>query len=788
MISNYIRTALRSLWRNWSYSLLNIFGLAIGIACTGLIFLWIEGEASFNNTYPKKRQLYKVMQNQSFQDGMSTVRATSGPLAKALTVEIPGIKNAARLSFNSEFRQLLSVGDKKINAQGYYADASLFDMLQLPFAQGTRDRAFDQVNSLVISESLSSLLFGAINPIGKLVRVNDNQLFTITGVFKDVAQNSTLQFQWLAPFEVFASTRDWLKGWNNNGVHTLVELTKKANPRIVNEALHDFLYSKDSQLHNAHCFLFPMDEWHLYNEFSNGVQVGGQIKYVRLFGLIACVILVIASINFVNLATAHADRRAKEVGVRKAIGANRTKLITQFMTESCLLAFFSVAIAVALMAAALPEFNTLVGRNLELVLANPLHLLFLMSIGIISGIMAGTYPAIYLSDFNAVDVFKGARINSGFRGGFIRKGLVVVQFSASIALVISTVVIYQQVVHTRNRNLGYQKDMLVYATAYPPLKNHFDAARTELLATNMISEVSLSADPLLQVGSSSDGFQWAGKAATEHVNVYTEFVSPQYLATSGIQLAEGSDFHSNVSLDSNSVIINEALAGLLRSAEVIGSVIRSGDRSYTVIGVVKDFVFNDVYNYSEPLMLFCSTAETEVVTLRLSSGANLEEALATTETVMRQYAPGYLFELRFVNDDFNQLFKTEIFTGRLAGVFSALAILISCIGLFGLAAYTARRRRKEISIRKVHGASIEGLTGLLSMAFVKLVLISCVIAFPLSWIAMNRWLQNYAYRTQLHWWVFVCAGLLACVVALGTVSVQAVRAALANPIKTLRTE
>lgn len=788
MFKNYFKTTFRNLWKNKTHSFLNIFGLAIGIACATLIFLWVEDELNFDHNYEKRNYLYKVYANQEFEKNLSTVRATSGPMANALKTEIPGIKNAARLSFNASLKQLFSYDNKMINEQGYYADSAIFSMLMLPFVYGKPDNAFKQVHSLVISESMSKKFFSNTDPIGKTLKVNNEQEYIITGVFKDLPQNSTLQFQWLAPFEVFEATRDWLKGWNNNGVHTLVELQTGADAAPVNKILYNFLPSKDKQLHNVHCFLFSMNDWHLYNEFSNGVQAGGQIKYVRLFSLIACIILIIACINFMNLSTASSEKRAKEVGVRKVMGANKQKLIKQFIGESFVMSFISVSLAIGIIIISLNFFNSLVEKNLSIDLINPLHITSFIIIGFITGLLAGSYPAFYLSSFNPVAVLKGIKAKTNLSAGFIRKGLVVTQFCVSIILIICTIIIYQQVLHVKNRDLGYNKDNLIYLDAQKELKDHFDALRNDLLSADVVQNVALSADPLLQVGSSSDAFEWQGKDKSTHVNISMEYVSPQYVTTTGMKLIKGRDFYSNPKTDSNNVIINESLAKLMGRQGTPGNVISINEERYNVIGVAKDFVYNDVYNYSEPVILFCSLSNTNIVTIRFKDNIDLTKALSKTASVIKTYDPGYPFEYRFVNEDFNLLFKTETLIGKLAGIFSALAVTISCLGLFGLAAYTAERRTKEIGIRKVLGASVKGIAGLLSKDFLQLVFVSCIVAFPLAWWAMYVWLQNYPYRIEISWWVFLVAGASAILIAFITVSFQAIKAAIANPVKSLRTE
>jgi predicted permease len=790
MIKSYLRTAWRNLWKKSGYSFLNITGLAIGIACAALIFLWVENEVNYNNHFEKRSHVFEVYQNQKHDGGVVTFFASSGPMAAGLKADIPGIKNTARLSFNPELMQLFALGDKAINEQGYYADSSVFSILALPFAYGNPANAFDQLHSVVISESMSGKFFGKENPVGKTLKVNNKQGYTVTGVFKDIPPNSTLRFQWLAPFEIFRAQHSWLVGWGSNGLHTLVEVEPSASISSINNALKGYLNTKDRR-NTAECFLFPMSDWNLYNHFTNGKKDGeGKIKYVKLFSLIAWIILIIACINFMNLATARSEQRAKEVGMRKVMGAGKIKLITQFIAESLLLSFIAVLLSVLFVYLTLPFFNSLVDQQLSLDLSNPVHITGFIMIGLVTGLIAGSYPAFYLSSFNPIRVFKGLKIKSNGSAGAVRKGLVVLQFAISITLIIATVIIYQQVQHVKNRDLGYNKNNSIYLDMQGQLHAHFNSIRNELMETGVVQDAALSEYPSFGIWDNTDNFSWQGKDPKVNVLFTFENVTPQFLNTMDMQLVAGRDFYTTPKVDSNNVIINESFARLMGKEGKLGGIISTWGHPHIVTGIVKDFIFNNMYGASTPFMAFCNPEGigNGWLTIRYKQNADIASALSKTESIIKRSNPGYPFEYKFVDEEFDKLFKTETLIGKLAAVFALLAIIISCLGLFGLAAYTAERRMKEIGIRKVLGASVSGLTGLLSKDFLQLVAIACVISFPAACWIMNKWLQDYDYRTHIYWWVFAFSGLAAIIIALATISFQAIRAARANPIRSLRTE
>jgi hypothetical protein len=454
MIKNYFKTAFRNLWKNKSYGFLNVFGLAIGITCAGLIFLWVEDEMSYNHHNKKIDQLYKVLENQPYEGKTYTFSATPGLLAKGMKDEIPGVKNACRVTWDQY--TLFSLGEKAIFERGCYVDSSIFDIFTLPLIVGRKEDVFKQLHSLVISEKMAEKFFGKQRDIlGKTLKVDNKEEYTITGVFKDIPQNSSVKFDWLSPFKIYNDQNNWLNYWDNNGIQTFVELEKSTDPATVNMKLYGYLKAKDTTI-VARPFLFGMNEWRLYSKFEEGKRAGGRIQYVRMFSIIAWIILLIACINFMNLATARSEKRAREVGVRKVLGAGKKILIAQFIGEAMILAFLSLIIAVGIISLILPSFNTLVEKDLSIGLNHPSHFLSLILIGLICGLVAGSYPALYLSSFNPIWVFKGLNLK-GSGAAYIRKGLVVLQFTISIILIISTIVVYNQIQHIKNRDLGYNK-------------------------------------------------------------------------------------------------------------------------------------------------------------------------------------------------------------------------------------------------------------------------------------------------------------------------------------------
>jgi putative ABC transport system permease protein len=785
MLRSYFKAAFRNLWKNKGYSFLNIGGLAIGIACAALIFLWVEDELSFNHYFSNRDYLYKVKDRQTYDGSTFTFDATPGPFAAGIKTEIPGIKNTARTTWGNAV--LFSLNEKPVFEQGLYVDPAFLTMFQLQFIQGNASNAFSQLHSLVVSEKMANKFFGTGNVVGKTIKVDNKEDYIIAGVFRDLPKNVSFNFEWLMPFKIYEDQNKWLQTWGSNGVRTYVEIQPSANIAAINKKLYGYVQTKQNGL-SARMSIYPMNRWRMYDSFDNGKEIPGRIEYVRLFIVIAWIILVIACINFMNLSTARSEQRAKEVGIRKVVGAGKRKLISQFIGESIFTSLVALLFAIAFMYISLPAFNSLVEKQLFVNIFNPSHIAALLIIALICGLLAGSYPAFYLSSFNPIYVLKGIKIKRGSSAGFIRKSLVVVQFSISVILIISTIVIYLQIFHVKDRDLGYNKNNLIYIYTQGKIKENYNVIRNDLLSTGLIQNTALSNSQILQLGSNTGDFSWEGKDPSKQVLITVEGVSQDYTSTMGLHIKEGRDFYPNTKTDSNNIIINESLAKIMNRKTVLGSVISGQGAKYTVVGVVKDFIYNDMYAPAAPLMLFDDTSNCNILSVRLKTSSALPTALAKMEAIFKNDNPGYPFDYSFVDEEFGKLFKTETLMGELAEVFSILAIFISCLGLFGLAAYTAEKRSKEIGIRKILGASVQGIVGLLSRDFLLLVCISCLIAFPIAWWVMHNWLEGYKYRIEISWWIFICSGLLSVFIALFTVSFQAIRAAITTPVKSLRTE
>ena len=791
MFKNYFKTTIRNLWKNKTYSFLNIAGLAIGIAAAALIFLWVEDEMTFNHHFANRDFIYRIMENHHNEGKINTSGSTPGPMAQAVKSDIPGIKNSGRLSWTMD--ELMVLNDKSIKESGAYVDPSILSMFALTFRFGEPAEAFKDLQSVIISETVARKFFGNENPVGKTIKMDANQgysvdgLYTVTGVYRDFPQNSSYKFQWISPYAVFENKNDWMKPWDNNLTETLVELNPSVDPESINKKLVGYVAAKTG-VPSADCILFSMNDWNLRSQFTDGKPDGGNIKYVKLFSLIAAIILIIACINFMNLSTAQSEKRAREVGVRKVMGAGKNRLIVQFIGEALLMSFMAVILAVAIVYLVLPMYSNLVKKPLEINLFSMSHLGWLLAVGLVTGLIAGSYPAFYLSSFNPIKVLKGIKIKTGSGVIFIRKGLVISQFAVSIILIICTAIIYQQIQHIKQRDLGYDKDRLIIMDLQGDVKKHFSSVFAQLKATGLIENAAMSLHDPLHVYSYTDGFTWPGKDLNNKVTIHSNLVSPGYLSLLHMKLIEGRDFYQTPGVDSNHVIINEGMKKLMGKEGKPGGLISINSTNLQIAGIIKDIVYNDVYAAGSPLILICNPKPATVLTIRIKPNADLTEALSKTEAIFKANNPAYPFEYKFLDEEFNQLFSTETLIGNLAGIFSVLAIFISCLGLFGLAAYTAERRRKEIGIRKVLGASAQGLAGLLSKEFLKLVAMSCIIAFPVSWWAMHNWLQDYQYRTTIHWWIFALAGVSSLAIALVTVSFQAIKVAIANPIRSLRTE
>lgn len=788
MLKNYIKITFRNLWKTKGYSFLNIFGLALGIAVASLIFLWIEDEVNYDSIFENRERIYSIKNVQTYEGRTYVFSSNPGPLVPGLKEDFPEVEYATRSSWPQP--TLFSLGEKTIFENGTFVDPDFIEIFSLEFTEGHSENALSQPEQVVISESMARRFFNRTNVVGETIRVDAETSLTVSGVFRDLPSNVSLSFDWLRPYQVYFNQNSWLEQWGSNALQNYVQLKPGADLASVNEKIYDFIPKKSgNDAYGSRLRLYPMERWHLYNAFDrDGNEIEGSIKYVRLFSMVAWIVLIIACINFMNLATARSQKRAKEIGVKKVVGAGRGGLIRQFISESILLSFLAGLLAIVLAALLLPYFNQVVSKELTLGLLEPAHLLFLLAIILATGVVAGSYPAFYLSSFEPIGVLKGLAVRTG-GANFIRRGLVVLQFAASITLVVCTMLIYMQIQHAKNKDLGYDRAGLVTTTVYPKISTHFQAIKQELSAQGLIENAGMSDHNILGLGSNTGDFFWQGKDPNLEVLITVDDANGEYFETLGLKMLAGRPFRQDIQADSLSVIINKSLATLMGIADdPIGKTISRSWADFTIIGMVDEFMISNIHTSGEPMIFSPLLDQGNVMTVRLAGNQNLQVTMEEIGAVFKKFNPEYPFEYRFVDERFDQLFRTEALMGNLSRIFAVMAILISCLGLFGLAAYTAERRTKEIGIRKVLGASVLGLTNMLSREFVILVSVACLIAFPLSYWMMENWLSDYSYRIAIPWWVFLAAGATALIIALMTVSSQAIRAAVANPVNALRDE
>jgi putative ABC transport system permease protein len=789
MLKNYIKTAFRSLLKNRTYSFLNIFGLAIGIACAAFIFLWVEDEVSFDQVHIKKDRIFLAKENQQYVDHVFTHSSTPVLFGPAIKAEVPGIANTCRLSEEQSF--LFTRNDKAFYAKGLYAEPSIFSMFTLPFVQGNVANALNQAHTLVITQSTAKKFFGDdANVIGKTFRVDNKDNYVVSGVVKDIPSNSSIQFEWLMPFQPYFEASPWLKGWGNNSLQTYVELKPGVNVETVDKQLYNFIPKK---LEGAfsHVFLFSMKDWRLRNVFKDGKQTGeGRIQNVRLFSIIAWIIIFIACINFMNLATARSEKRAREVGVRKVLGAGKNMLIAQFIGEALFMSLLSAIIAVLIVLILLPSFNILVQKQLTAGFNNPMHIIAVLLIALICGLVAGSYPSLYLSSFNPVSVLKGVKLKDG-GAAYIRKGLVITQFTISIVLIICTIIVYQQIQHIKARQLGFNRYNVIEMDATGAIVKSFARIKQDLINIGYVENAALTDHETLYDGNNTSGYTWEGKPADSKMLISRRYVTPEFISTLGMNMVSGRNLTALDTTNESGIIITQSLEKMMGNGSALGKVIRyegNGTKA-TVVGVVKDYVYGNMYGKSDPVVFLSIPNErANYIYIRFKDGSDIEKVVTAVQAVMKKENPAFPFDYRFLDSQFNKLFTGEMLISKLSRVFALLAIVISCLGLFGLAAYTAERRTKEIGIRKVLGASVSSVTGLLSKDFLQLVIASCVIAFPVAYWMMQNWLSHYKYRIDINWAVFAWAGVAAIIIALVTISFQSIKAAVANPVKSLRSE
>ena len=785
MFKTFCKIAVRGLTRHPAFSIINICGLAVGLGSALLIGLWIRHEFSFDRQYPKQDRLYELMTNSQSNGKVWTGTPTPEIMPPYIQKDVPGVASVARLTWTSGV--LFHYKEKEMRINGAGADPSFLTMFDLPMVEGNAATALDDPYSIVLTEHMARSLFGSEDPMGKFLQV-DTMHWKVSGVMKDLPDNTQFNFDWLLSYH-FREVRHYIDSdWTDVNNRAFVLLQPHASPGAVNALLKGMIsnYSKGNSKTEA--FIYPMGRMRLYSDFENGKPSGGRIGTVRIFGIIALLILFIACINFMNLSTARSERRAKEVGIRKAIGARRGSLVTQFLGESLLVAFLAGILALTLVQFSLPGFSTLTGKNLSIPYNSPFFWLGAIVFIGLTGLMAGSYPAFFLSAFRPVSVLKGTFIK--IRGLVTpRKALVIIQFTIAIVLVVSTLVILSQVRYAETRKTGYDQQSLLYVPMEGDISTHYEAIRSDLFNSGAVTSISAMGAPLTETWSAGSHLTWPGSPEDEQIRFTRASTDGNIVQTLGLTLVEGRDIDiRKYPSDSTACLLNESAVKAMGVKDALGTPIFDDPRNWNVVGIVKDFVVGSPYEHIGPLIIKGPRNGVGTMHLRLNGTHSTSDNLAAIARILKVYNPSYPFEYKFIDDDYGRKFANEQQTAQLAALFAGLAILISCLGLFGLATYMAESRIKEIGIRKVLGASSLRLVVLLSSSFAKLVVLSIFVATPVAWYLMSQWLQHYEYRVTLDGQPFALAGAGALLIALATVSFQAVRAAMANPVDSLRNE
>jgi predicted permease len=791
MLRNYMLIAFRNLFRQKGFSVINIIGLAVGMACSILILLWVMNEVSYDRFNEKSDRLYKLVQTQHYQSGPLTTTCMPGPIARDLRKEVPEITNSFMFYV---VPAIVSTDDKYFREDIRLADPGLWDMFTFSFIRGEREHVFDEINSVVITDKFAAKYFGNEDPIGKLIKINGQHSFKVTGVIKETPVNSTFRFDICIPFEYIekmefdSHVRDY--GWNN--YFTYVELAPGSSFTQVNGKIKDFLMVKshnpdqapdDETNAGTELFLFPLKDIYLHSVTGSG----GNITYVYIFSVIALFILVIACINFMNLSTARAARRSREIGLRKVAGATRKQIIQQFIGESMLITLIAFVLAIILVYFILPGFNDLAGKNLVINWSSSGFTAGLVGIIIFVGTLAGSYPAFYLSSLRPVAVLK----NGSFKGKGsynFRRILVVFQFALSVSMIICTIVVYRQLAYIDRKDLGMKRDNVIFAEMRGKTSGSFENLKNTFLQNPSVLSVTRAASLPFEIGSNSGGFSWEGKDTKDEILIGFETADIDYLQTFGIQMADGRFFEKGYAMDtSNAIIINETAARVMGLDDPVGKWISWDTTRFTIIGVVKDFHFLPMNNEISPLALFNLPAYCHTMFIRVN-GDNMEQSVSYLQNEWEKINPGFPFEYKFLDAAYDELYTAEDRLGTIFKYFSILTVLISCLGLFGLAAFMSEVRTKEIGIRRVMGASVSQVFAALSGSFLVWVLVANVIAWPVSYYIMGRWLGEYAYHARLAPWIFLLAAAISLIIALGTVSFQSIRAANRDPVRALKYE
>ena len=783
MFKNYFKTAWRNLLRNKGFSITNILGLAIGMACAIFILLWVYDELTYDRFQKNYDNIYQVIANRDFNNQVFTDRSMAMPLASALENSSPQIKHAAVTTYQQQ--KVLTFNNNKIKKEGYVVSNHFFDIFSWKFVKGNAVTALKDPNSIVLTEDAAKAFFGNADPINKVLTVDNNKSVKVTAIVKHAPGNSTFQFDWIMPFNYSdPGTKNAMNEWINSSWNVFIQTIPNADTVLLNKTITKIKRSHGHDEISSY-FAFPMSHWHLYSDFENGKNTGGMIEYVRLFSIIAIIILLIACINFMNLSTARSEKRAKEVGIRKTLGSNKRQLIFQFFCESFILTLIAFVLAIITVVLLLPSFNLMVDKHLSLNIMQPLFWVMALSIILFTAFVAGSYPALYLSSFNPVKVLKGTNV-LGKKTILPRHVLVISQFVISILLISATIIVYQQIQHVQERDMGYNPNGLIMVPSTPDTDKSFAAIKQDLLTSGIITDVTRTSSPITEVWWNTGAPDYDGKPANAQIIMGGLGTDIDFAKTMGVKILQGHDF-TGTPADSTSMMLNKAAVDAMKLKNPIGMQMRYG-KTYTVIGITDNVIMKSPFEPAYPMMFLYDPNNSSMNTMRIKTGVAPQKAIALLETVFKKYNPSVPFEYQFVDQEFQKKFITEKLISKLTNIFSALAIFICCLGLAGLASFTIEKRFREIGVRKVLGASVRQLLMLISKEFLKLVVIAFVIAVPLTLWLMSNWLDNYKYRININLWLFGVVGIAMLLLTLIVVSLNTIKAAIANPVKSLRTE
>jgi predicted permease len=789
MFKIHLKIAWRNLLKDRQFTLLNVLGLSAGLACALLIFLWVNDERSYDKVFANDSKLYQVMEHRKADGDIKVSDESSGLVSEVLKNQMPQVQYAASLAPPEWFQKFtLSVGDKNIKARGQYAGKDYFNIFSFKLLEGDKNKVLADNNSIVISDELAKKLFGTTeNIIGKPIDFQHDTTFFVSGVFEKTPSHSTQQFDFVLSFDYYFSVQSWVKTWGNTGPHNFVLLKTGTDIRAFNKKIAGVIAANYDDTTRS-LFAAKFSDNYLLNSFDHGSQVGSKIIYVRLFSLVAIFILVIACINFMNLSTAKASRRMKEVGIKKVVGANRKQLVFQFLSESIMLTLLAMVFAVLLVWLLLPQFNQLTGKQISLTPDLKIISSF-FAIALIAGLLAGSYPALYLSKFNPLSVLKG-KLNTSIAEALSRKGLVVFQFTMSSVLIVAVIIIYQQVQFIQSTNPGYNKDNVVRFDSEGNIQGREDQFIAEMKKIPGVVNGTYTFNNMIGRNYGNYSLSWEGK--DPNADIYFEGFGAGYnfIETMGMTMASGRSFSEAFGDEYSKIILNESAIGVMHLKNPVGKTIMFGDHPTQIIGVVKDFHFESLHEPVKPAYFSLQAPAKNPwykIMVRIKAD-HQQQTIAAIQDLCEKNNPGFPFTFNFLSEAYQKQYDTETRVATLSKYFAGLAIIISCLGLFGLAAFTAQKRRKEIGVRKVVGASVTDITRMLSKDFVKLVIIALCIAFPVSWWLMNNWLQGFAYRIHISAGIFFIAGVSIILITLFTISYQSIKAAIANPVKSLRTE